>query len=205
VSDLRAELKGGIAPSIPQYRMLLPLGWQPYDLSADTERQLVGAARARLSRAGRADLATGLAVQVADALRSLRRQDAFAFALAGETAPSWVLGAASLVGLRRAATPELPLDAVVEDAVRNLGGVAVGEGHRMVRWTERRPVTVEGVDAVSFMINYLIPIPGTRRTRAVQWTATVAHAPDLAEDDPVLTAWVALFDHHVATFTWSTR
>jgi len=116
-----------------------------------------------------------------------------------------VLGAASLVGLRRAATPVLPLDAVVEDAVRNLGGVAVGEGHRMVRWTERRPVTVEGVDAVSFMINYLIPIPGTRRTQAVQWTATIAHAPDLAEDDPVLIAWVALFDHHVATFTWSTR
>ena len=205
MSDLRAELKGRIAPSIPQYRMLLPLGWQPYDLSADTERQLVGAARARLSQGGRADLATGFAVQVAEALRSLRGQEAFAFALAGEGAPSWVLGAASLVGLRRAATPDLTLDAVVEDAVRNLGGVAVGEGHRMMRWTERRPVTVEGVDAVSFMINYLIPIPGTRRTQAVQWTATIAHAPDLAEDDPVLIAWVALFDHHVATFTWSTR
>ena len=205
MSDLRAELKGRIAPSIPQYRMLLPLGWQPYDLSADTERQLVGAARARLSQGGRADLATGLAVQVADALRSLRGQEAFAFALAGEGAPSWVLGAASLVGLRRVATPDLTLDAVVEDAVRNLGGVAVGEGHRMVRWTERRPVTVEGVDAVSFMINYLIPIPGTRRTQAVQWTATIAHGPDLAEDDPVLIAWVALFDHHVSTFTWSTR
>jgi hypothetical protein len=205
VSDLRAELKGRVAPAVPQYRMLLPPGWQPYDLSADTERQLVGAATARLSQGGRGDLASGLAVQVADALRSLRGQDSFAFALAGENAPTWVLGAASLVGLVRKASPEFPLDAVVEDAVRNRGGVAIGEGHRIVRWTERRPVTMDGVAAVSFLINYLIPIPGTRRTQAVQWTATVAHAADMAEDEPVLLAWVALFDHHVATFTWSTR
>lgn len=205
MSDLRAELKGRIAPAVPQYRMLLPLGWQSYDLSADTERELVGAARARLAQGGRPDLAAGLSAQVGDALRSLRAQDAFAFALAGEGAPSWILGAASLVGLRRAATPDLPLDAIVEDAVRNRGGVAVGEGHRIVRWTERRPVTMDGVSAVSFLINYLIPIPGTRRTQAVQWTATVAHAADLPEDAAELVAWVALFDHHVATFTWSTR
>ncbi|MDQ7878603.1 hypothetical protein Q9R08_11500 [Microbacterium sp. QXD-8] len=205
MSDLRAELRGTVAPAVPQYRMLLPLGWQSYDVTADTERDLLGAARTRLAQAGRPDLASGLAVQVGDAMRSLRAQDAFAFALAGETAPSWALGAASLVGLRRKSTPEIPLDAVVEDAVRNRGGIAIGEGHRMVRWTERRPVMLEGVAAVSFLINFLIPIPGTRRTQAVQWTATVAHAADMAEDDPVLLAWVALFDHHVATFTWSTR
>ncbi|WP_106816892.1 hypothetical protein [Microbacterium timonense] len=205
MSDLRSELRGRVAPSLPTYRMLLPLGWQSYDLSAQTERELVGAARSRLSAAGRADLAAGLIGQVGDVFRSLRGQDAFAIALAGESAPSWALGAASLVGLRRTATPELPLDAIVEDAVRNRGGVAVGEGHRIVRWTDRRPVTVEQVPAISFLINYLIPVPGTRRTQAVQWTATVAHGPDLAEDDPVLLAWVALFDHHVATFTWSTR
>jgi hypothetical protein len=184
--------------------MLLPLGWQPYDLSADTERDLIGAARVRLSQGGRPDLAVGLSAQVSDALRSLRSQDAFAFALAGEGAPSWVLGAASLVGLRRTATPDLPLDAVVEDAVRNRGGVAVGDGHRIVRWTERRPVTLDGVSAVSFLINYHLPIPGTRRTQAVQWTATVAHGAELPEDAAELAAWVALFDHHVATFTWST-
>lgn len=205
MSDLRAELTGRVGPGIPPFRMLLPLGWQQYDLSAQTERELVGAARARLTQGGRPDLAAGLTVQVGDALRSLRAQDAFAFAIAGEGAPSWVLGAASLVGLRRTGTPELPLDAIVEDAVRNRGGVAVGEGHRMVRWTERRPVTLDGVAAVSFLINYLIPIPGTRRTQAVQWTASVAHAADMAEDDPVLVAWLGLFDHHVATFTWSTR
>ena len=205
MSDLRAELTGRVGPTLPQFRMLLPLGWQSYDLSAQTERELVGAARTRLTQGGRADLAAALSAQVGDALRSLRGQSAFAFALAGEAAPSWVLGAASLVGLRRSGTPELPLDAVVEDAVRNRGGVAVGEGHRMVRWTERRPVTLDGVAAVSFLINYLIPIPGTRRTQAVQWTASVAHEADMAEDDPVLVAWVALFDHHVASFTWSTR
>jgi len=149
------------------------------------------------------DLGAALGAQVKDALAQLKGQDAFAYALPAESSPTWVLGSASLVGLRRRSTPQWTLDDIVEDAVRNRGGVPIGEGHRMVRWTERRPTRVDGVDAVSFLIHYLIPIPGTRRTQAVQWTATVAHGADLAPDDPVLLAWLALFDNHISSFTWS--
>lgn len=205
MSDLRAELTGGAGASVPSYRMLLPPGWRSYDIGSDAERALVAAARTRLAGAGRADLAGALAVQVKDALAQLRAQDAFAYALPTEGAPTWVLGSASLVGLRRRSTPRFTLDDIVEDAVRNLGGVAIGEGHRIVRWTERVPTRIEGVDAVSFLIHYLIPIPGTKRTQALQWTATVAHDAALEPDDPVLQAWLALFDNHVATFTWSAR
>jgi hypothetical protein len=205
VSDLRAELTGSIGATVPRYRMLLPPGWRSYDLSTDTERELVAAARARLSEAGRPDLAAALATQVKDTVAKLREQDAFAYALPAEGSPTWVLGSASLVGLRRRSTPRWTLDDIVEDAVRNRGGVAIGEGHRIVRWTERHPTRVDGVDAVSFLIQFLLPIPGTKRTQAVQWTATVAHSADLPQDDPVLEAWVALFDHHIASFTWSVR
>ena len=61
VSDLRAELTGSVGATVPRYRMLLPPGWRSYDLSTDTERELVAAARARLSEAGRPDLAAALA------------------------------------------------------------------------------------------------------------------------------------------------
>ena len=203
VTDLRAELTGGAGATVPRYRMLLPPGWRSYDMGADTERDLVAAAKARLAEAGRPDLGAALGAQVKDALAQLKGQDAFAYALPAEGSPTWVLGSASLVGLRRRSTPQWTLDDIVEDAVRNRGGVPIGEGHRMVRWTERRPTRVDGVDAVSFLIHYLIPIPGTRRTQAVQWTATVAHGADLAPDDPVLLAWLALFDNHISSFTWS--
>lgn len=205
MSDLRAELTGGAGAAVPRYRMLLPPGWRSYDMGAQTERELVAAAKARLAEAGRPDLGAALGAHVKDAVAQLRAQDAFAYALPAEGAPTWVLGSASLVGLRRRSTPQWTLDDIVEDAVRNRGGVAIGEGHRMVRWTERHPTRVDGVEAVSFLIHYLIPIPGTRRTQAVQWTATVAHDADLAPDDPVLVAWLALFDNHIASFTWSVR
>ncbi|SCY44609.1 hypothetical protein SAMN05216488_1841 [Microbacterium sp. LKL04] len=205
MSDLRAELVGAGGVAIPRYRMLLPPGWQGYDVDMETERELVAAARERLAGAGRPDLAGRLGAQVGDALRSLRSQNAFAYAFAGESSPTWALGAASLVGIKRVASPEVPLDAIVEDAIRNRGAAALGEDHRIVRWTESSPVVLDGVRAVSFLVHYLIAIPGSRRTQAVQWTATVAHAEDLAEDDPVLQAWTALFDHHIATFTWSVR
>jgi hypothetical protein len=93
----------------------------------------------------------------------------------------------------------------VESAIRHHDGVPIGEGQRIVRWTERREVTVDGEDVASLLINYLIPVPGTRLTEAVQWTATITHEADLPADHPNLTLWTALFDTHVSTFTWTVR
>ncbi|PRB10338.1 hypothetical protein CQ047_07640 [Microbacterium sp. MYb72] len=203
MSDLRSELLGRRGATIPPYRMLLPPGWDAYDLSEQTEKELVKRATTRLRAAQATEALTlNLSRQVRDALASVRAQNGFVYAFAGESAPTWALGSASLIGIKRAATPEAPLGRVVENVIANQGGVAVGEGHRIVRWTERRPVSMDDVDAVSFMINYLIPIPGSKLTEAVQWTVTVAHEADLPEDDPVLELWVALFDAHIATFTW---
>lgn len=204
MGDLRNELLGGTSSGslIPPYRMLIPAGWQAYDLGEDDERTLVAQASTRLQSAGRADLARHLAQQVRDTLANLRRQNAFCYALAGESAPTWVLGAASLVGMRRDATPELPLDAIVEDAIVNHAAQPLGGDERFVRWTERREVTLDGEKVATTMLNYMTPVPGSRRTRAVQWVVNVAHAVDLPEDDPSLLAWNLLFDTHVASFTW---
>ncbi|WP_217178563.1 hypothetical protein [Streptomyces sp. AC495_CC817] len=203
MSDLRAELLGRRGAVVPPYRMLLPPGWEAYDLSEQTEKELTDRATSRLRAAQASEALTlNLSRQVRDALSSVRAQNGFAYAFAGESSPTWALGTASMIGIKRTATPEAPLGRVVENVIANQGGVAVGEGHRIVRWTERRPVTMDDVDAVSFMINYLIPIPGSKLTEAVQWTVTVPHEADLPEDDPVIALWIALFDAHVASFTW---
>jgi hypothetical protein len=205
MSDLRASLAVSTPTGIPTYRMLLPAGWRSYDLSVETEASLVEAAVTRLASAGRPDVGSALAAQVRESVDTLRAQHAFVYALPTEGAPTWVLGGASLVGLRRTASPQVTLDDIVEDAVRNRGGIPVGEGHRMVRWVDRRRTTVDGVAAMSLLINYLIPIPGTRRTQAVQWTASVAYDAAMDQEDPVLVAWIALFDNHISSFTWSVR
>lgn len=203
VADLRTELRARATENIPAYRMLLPPGWEAHDLTAADESSVLAQATARLASAQRPDLASALRRHVAEAMTALRGQRAFVYALAREGAPTWVLGAASLVGMKRVASPEVPLDAVVREAIERRGGVAIGEDYRIVRWTERRPVVLDEVDAVSTLIHYLIPIPGSRRTAAVQWTVTVAHGADVAADSPLIQSWIALFDGHIATFTWS--
>lgn len=205
MSSLRAELMGTSGTSIPPYRMLLPPGWEAFDLSDTTERDLLRRANERLQGARNTALGPVLAGKVHEALEGLRARKGFAYAFAGDAAPSWAIGAATLVGLKRTSSPEATLDHLVERAVRHHDGVPIGEGERIVRWTERREVSVDGEDVVSFLIHYLIPVPGTRRTEAVQWTATVTHDADLPADDPNLQIWLALFDTHVSTFTWTVR
>lgn len=205
MSSLRAELTGTTGTIIPPYRMLLPPGWEAFDLSETTERDLIRRAEARLQGAQNPTFGPVLAGKVHEVLEGLRARHGFAYAFAGEAAPSWAIGAATLVGLKRSSTPEATLEQLVESAIRHHDGVPIGEGQRIVRWTERREVTVDGEDVASLLINYLIPVPGTRLTEAVQWTATITHEADLPADHPNLTLWTALFDTHVSTFTWTVR
>ncbi|MFE6996020.1 hypothetical protein ACFVAE_08705 [Microbacterium sp. NPDC057659] len=203
MSDLRAELLGRRGAVIPPYRMLLPPGWEAYDLSDQAEKELIARATARLKSAQATEAFTlNLTRGVRDALASVRAQNGFLYAFAGEASPTWALGPASMIGIKRTSTPEAPLTSIVQRMITDHGGVAVGEGQKIVRWTDRRPVSLDGVDAVSFMINYLIPVPGSKLTEAVQWTVTVPHDVDIPEDDELIELWVALFDSHVATFTW---
>ena len=200
--SLRAELTGGPTAAVPPYRMLIPPGWEAYDLSLETESDLLARAAGRLTGAGRPDLTGQLTDRVRRSIEDLRRQSAFAYALPTEGAPTWALGAASLVGLKRVGTPELPLDEVVADAIARHGATPLGDDARIVRWAERRTATVDGERIATLQLCYIIPIPGSRRTQALQWVVNVSHDPDLAPDAPVLVAWEALFDVHVATFAW---
>ncbi|MFC4140722.1 MULTISPECIES: hypothetical protein [unclassified Microbacterium] len=205
MSSLRAELMGKTGTVIPPYRMLLPPGWEAFDLSEATERDLMRRAEARLHGAQNSAFGPILADKVHEVLEGLRARHGFAYAFAGDAAPTWAIGAATLVGLKRTSSPEATLEQIVESAVRHHGGVPIGEGQQIVRWTERREVSVDGEDVASLLVNYLIPIPGTRLTEAVQWTATVTHEVDLPADHPNLTLWTALFDTHISTFTWTVR
>jgi len=201
MSSLRAELTAG-GSRVPAYRMLVPPGWEVFDLSDASEAAVISRAETRLRSQGRGDLAAAFVPHVREALSGLRKQNAFAYAFAGEASPTWGLGTASLVGLKRISTPELSLDDVVRTAIVSHAAAPLAGDERIVRWIERRPVTLDGQAVTSLMLNYMIPVPGTRRTQAVHWVVNVAHDPALPDDHESLKAWELLFDGHVATFSW---
>ncbi len=201
MASLRDEILG-VTPSGHRFAMLLPPGWEAHDLSEEDVAAVMQRASLRLAHAHRPDLLATLREYVRRAASALVSQNAVAYAFAGEASPTWALGSASLIATVRSSSDQLPLDAVVRNAISNHGAVPLGDTLSVVRWVERRPVELEGEELDSTMINYLIPVPGTRRSRALQWTVTVPHARDLPENDRRLATWVALFDGHIATFQW---
>lgn len=204
MNDLRTELLGRKTPTLPPYRMLLPPGWITFDLGEADEKTVLGQATARLGAAGRPDLAATLNLHVRDALSDLRRQNAFVYALPGEGSPTWKLGSASLVGIKRSSTPDVTLDDIVLSVVANHGAAPLAGDERILRWIEHRSVSLDDADARSMVLNYLIPVPGTRRTQAVHWVVNAAYPDDMPSDAPALETWQLLFDAHVATFSWMT-
>lgn len=180
---------------------MLPPGWEAHDLSDSARDELLARAGARFARHHRPDLFATLSAHVERAVHAMRSQRAVVLAFAGDASPTWALGAASLVATIRTGTADVPLDGVVRRAIER-GAVAIDDGFRIVRWTERRPVSMDGVDLDTTTVNYLVPVPGTQRTEALQWTLSVPHERELAADDPRIETWVLLMDAHLATFQW---
>ncbi len=201
--SLRSEILGEVGAG-RRFRMMLPPGWEAHDLSDSARDALLARAGTRFARHHRPDLFATLSAHVERAVQAMRSQQAVALAFAGEESPTWALGAASLVATVRVGTPEAPLDSIVRRAI-DRGAIAIDDDFRIVRWTERRPVSMDGVDLDTTMVNYLIPVPGTQRGKAVQWTLTIPHEQDLTLDDPRIETWVELMDAHVATFQWDAQ
>lgn len=202
MTDLRTELLGRRSPAMPPFRMLLPAGWLAFDLSEENEDRVISQGLARLAASGNGGMAAKIGPMLRDAFAALRRQNGFAYAIPGENAPTWAVGPASIIGIKRVSTPEFTLDDVVMRVVADHGAAPLGGDERILAWAETRTSKVDGEAARALVLNYLIPIPGTRRTQAVHWSVTTAYAPELPDDAPGLQEWKLLFDAHIATFAW---
>jgi hypothetical protein len=202
VNSLRQEL-GGRA-GVPDFRFVLPAGWTTYDTSEQTEQELLAKARARLREAHRPDAYAILAGHVEKALAAARKQGAFMMIMAGDEAPPWSVVPVSILATVTHGTPEVSLDRMVADAIERRGARALDGSRHFLRWTDQRTVELTGESLGAYTVVYLTPIPGTKRRKALQLTATLAHPVDVDPlSDPQMTAWLELLDGCVATFAWT--
>lgn len=186
--------------------MMLPPGWVLYDTSAQTERALLEKARARLRDAGRPETFALLSAHVERALTSARKQGAFMMIMAGDEAPEWATVPISVLGTLVKGTPAISLDAMVADAVERRGARALHDSRTFLRWVDRRTVELSGESAGAYTVVYLTPIPGSRRTQALQLTATLVHPTDTdPTSDAAMKSWLELLDAHIATLAWTGR
>lgn len=189
------------APAVPPYRLLLPAGWE--ELPAD--RAGVDALIARTSAVFRANQRPELDAQMRTLLerayRGMQASRAVAIYLQteAEEMPVPMSITASVVEGQLGGT----LDRQVTALFRENGAEFLDDDRKIVRWEMAvgRRRQAEGIAA--HVVDYLIPIPGSDRRRALQFTSTIPlpSSPDQG-DELIVTRLVQLSDLVVSTFTW---
>ncbi|MHC2999887.1 hypothetical protein OB08_12255 [Microbacterium sp. HJ5] len=95
------------------------------------------------------------------------------------------------------------LDRQVARLVRENGAQFLTDDRSILRWEAAVGSRAEADGAAAHVVDYLIPIPGSERRSALQFTTTIPlpadHGPELA---PLIDGLTQLSDLLISTFTW---
>ncbi len=176
------------------------------ETSGATEVELLAKAKSRLREAHRPDVYASLETQVTGALKAARDRGAFFMITPGEDAPQWSAVPITVLGSVTEGAPGVTLDSMVADAVERRGARPLEGSKQFLRWVDRRVVELSGEKAGAYTVVYLTPVPGSRRSKALQMTATLLHPKDSdPEQDVAMMRWLSLLDAQILTFAWTGR
>lgn len=189
------------APVDPEFELVLPEGWVRRDVSPETERAMLDAARARLMQAHRPDLYGQLRAQLQESFEAMRRIGAIAHFGPEEGAPDSAFLPASLIASIRTPQPGATLAEEMAQRIRE-GATDLHGDRRFVRFEREAATTIGTERATQTTVVYLTPVPGSRGARALQLTAVITRGAEFPADDPALVLMQRLFDGCVATLRW---
>lgn len=198
-SSLRAELGG--RPD-PDFVIDLPPGWARRAADARTHKAMEADLHARMLQLQRPDLLAQSRLLLRDAFATLERNRAVAFYAPIEPSADMLLLPGSIIASIRSGEGEVPLDAMVQHAIRAYGAQPLLGDPRIVRFEREQVESMQGERFVSTAVVYLSPIPGSRRRRALQLTASFARPVDVPADDVGAQRMRALFDACASTLRW---
>ena len=198
-STLREQL--GVSAE-PDFEIDLPPGWERRDVSDDDRASLEAALRKKFLSVQRPDLHAAVHALVDGSYSAMTSAGAVAYyaATTGDEHTLWIPG--SIVVSTRTATPEISMDQMVAHAIREFEAKPLLGDKRFIRFERDETVTVGESSIGLTTVEYLTPIPTTRRRRALQFTATVARPVDAAVDDEQVVASKHLYDACISTLRW---
>lgn len=188
--------------AVPPFRLLFPPGWTRHRPTADDERELLQAMRAKMRPYGRPDLEFQLTAAVKSSFRDLRSRDGIALYLP-TAVPEEALVPMSITAVRLTEPSGGSLDGHVADLFSQYGAEFLGDDRTIVRWrrTFRR---LEGLaDGANEQVNYLVPVPRTERRAAVLLSTSIVQSTQEPMPADDLDACVGLSDVIVSTFAWA--
>ncbi|WP_293695077.1 hypothetical protein [uncultured Agrococcus sp.] len=201
-SELRQELGAPLLPDVPAFRMAVPEGWIAFAATPENERALLQQASKRLMQQHRPDLMAEVQAMTTQSFKRLRSERGFMVVMPGDTTPEELFLPTAIHGSVRAATAQYTLDQVVKGAVARWGARPLDSNKQIAAWRQEGKISVQGEDVSTTTAAYLIPIPGAKRSRALQLVAAFVHPDERDPDDDLIEQWIDLIDAHVATFAW---
>ncbi|MGV8882478.1 MAG: hypothetical protein ACOH19_10000 [Rhodoglobus sp.] len=189
-------------PEIPAFRLLLPTGWEQIRVSEESEREILARLRAKVKKVGRPDLDFTLTATLKSAFRQLRSVDSVAIYLPLDVAPDALLPM-SITASQLVDPAGNTLDHRVAEVFRDFGGTFLGEDRKIVRW-RRSKRHIEGFpEAINEQINYIIPVPGSARRRALLFSTSILQDAESSVDEDRFNLMVLLSDSIIGNFTWN--
>lgn len=191
-----------LARAVPPYRLLLPAGWREAPATVDTAQRLIERGSGVMRAAHRPELDAEFRTLVRRAFAQLSAQNAIAVYLQDDVPAEQVLPLSLVVSLRKA-----PAGGTLDDEVTAMfrSGKAqfLRDDRAIVRLETDR--VVDGLDAGTRarQVAYLIAVPGTGRTLALQFTTAIPYpATEDEETMRMVDELMALSDVVVSTFAW---
>ena len=197
---LREQLMG---ETLPEFVLTLPPGWIRQEPTDDMRKQMLDAAKRRLMSVHRPDLYAQLTPLVMRAFQEMSRNEVLAFFTPGPDTPDDQYLPASLTASVLRGPDGTTLDSAMAELIRNQGATALGDDKRILRREQEDVQTLQDERIPTTTVAYYIPVPGSGRKRALQFTLVISHDD---ADDRESVEWLdglkALFDAHLSTFSW---
>ena len=186
---------------VPEYRLLLPDGWEELPADRTGVEELIRRTSAVFKAQHRPELDAEMRTLLERAYRRMKQANAFALYL--QTSASDVPLPFSIVA--SVVTGQLggTLDRQVARLFRENGAEFLTDDRSIVRWEASVAGTKEVEGTAAHVIDYLIPVPGTERRTALQFTTTIpVPAASGVDLQPVVEGLTHLSDLLISTFTW---
>ena len=199
-SSLR-ELLGGTKE--PEFELRLLPGWERHSPGEADRSAMDAALKKRFMSINRPELHASMRAQLDQAYALMKQQQVKAYFAATAETDNLAIIPGAIVATTFNAHSGGTLDTHVAAIIRDHGAKPLFGDRRFIRYERESTKTAEGDEPViATTIGYMTPVPGSKRRRGLQLTATIARPLDMAATDEKFLSWKLALDVCVSTLRW---
>lgn len=199
-SSLREQLGGA---KDPDFALKLLPGWERHSPDDADRATLDAALKQRFMSINRPEFHAAMRVHLEQAYKLMKQQRVKAYFAATAETDSLAIIPGAILATTIHSDGGATLDTHVAQIIRDHEAKPLFGDRRFIRYERESTKTAEGDEpVVATSIVYMTPIPGSKRRRGLQLTATLARPLDMAATDEKFVAWKLALDVCVSTLRW---